>query len=50
LVGSTGVVKPGSITVASRNGNRNGVFVRVLDTAGAPEDTGFHLIVYCFNA
>jgi hypothetical protein len=38
---------PGEITVATRNGNNNGVFVSTHDSAGVAADRDFHLIVIC---
>jgi hypothetical protein len=45
---STGsIADAGSITVAGRAGNARGVFVHVMDRAGAPLDQSFHLAVNC---
>jgi hypothetical protein len=49
-IGTTGtgsVPAPGQITVAGRAGNKAGVFVRVVDRAGANLDSPFHLSVTC---
>ena len=42
-----GTEPAGDISVATRSGNENGVFVETSDTAGVDTDTAFHLIVVC---
>jgi hypothetical protein len=46
---NTGVAAPGEITVASRGGNNNGVFLTLKDSAGNRRAEGFHLVVTCPN-
>uniref|UniRef100_B8HR20 Secreted protein n=1 Tax=Cyanothece sp. (strain PCC 7425 / ATCC 29141) TaxID=395961 RepID=B8HR20_CYAP4 len=43
----TGVAPAGQITVASRAGNVNGVFIKTYDSAGRASDRPFHLYVGC---
>lgn len=45
--GSTGVPSPGQIVVIGRAGTPNGVFVATTDSAGNPEDHGFHIAIHC---
>jgi|1186.fasta_scaffold18962_1 hypothetical protein len=49
-IGTTGtgsVGSPGSITVAGRAGNQNGVFVLIVSRTGASLDSSFHLAITC---
>jgi hypothetical protein len=49
-IGTTGtgsIPTPGQVTVAGRAGNKFGVFVRIVDRAGASLDQSFHLGVVC---
>jgi hypothetical protein len=45
-----GVSPPGTITVAGRLGNINGVFVQTLNSTGTSTDESFHLEVNCTKA
>ena len=47
LSGSSGTMPPSFVTVAGRNGNANGVYIRTFDSTGADSDLGFHLNVRC---
>jgi hypothetical protein len=44
---ANGSETPGEITVATRVGNNNGVFVSTHNSAGVLQNHGFHLIVLC---
>jgi hypothetical protein len=52
-IGTTGagsISNPGTLTVAGRAGNKNGVFVRIVDRLGNSLDSSFHLGVTCGKA
>ncbi|MGE5764303.1 MAG: hypothetical protein ACM3ZF_10630 [Mycobacterium leprae] len=44
---ANGQQPPGEITVATRAGNNNGVFVSTHNSAGGAADLDFHLVVIC---
>jgi hypothetical protein len=45
--GSDGTNVPGTVTVAGRGNNANGVYIRTYDQSGASSDSPFHLNVRC---
>lgn len=45
IAGNVGASAPGEVTVVGRVGTNNGLFIQTYNSAGAPTDLGFHVVV-----